>query len=313
LERFKQKIVIILIIVSMVLIASAAGDILPPPSFETQGITKSSAVSVAGHFSHNEELTWGLSSEGLGVNHVIVDVIITDDGGIEEVWGTTPEPPLSALWEVQMHAVYSENTVAPGGMMDYRKTSTIETKALPTAMYNIENERLFEYTGFNGNQVFSQEDLMLETVGTPGVSCALSSSCVFPCTSCGCDGCYPAFCNHVETGSTIDMSIVSASSSARLRNVNEEGGNDADYWPPIPGVDEPARLRYSIRVDEVSSGLPSVGFVSAYLDLHVQEGGSLCPGISSPFQEVEVKDRKSIDGTVSLFDHVIEYDSGIKR
>jgi hypothetical protein len=180
-------------------------------------------------------------------------------------------------------------------------------------MYNIENERLFEYIGFNGNQVFSQEDLMLETVGTPGIFCSLSSACVFPCTSCGCNGCYPAFCNHVETGSTIDMSMVSTSSSGWIRNVNVEGGNDADYWPPIPSVDDPARLRYNIRVDEVSSGQPSVGFVSAYLDLNVQEGGSQCPGIGLPFQDVVVKDRKSIDGYVSLFDHVVEYDSGVKR
>jgi hypothetical protein len=117
LDRFKQKIVFILIILSIVLIASATADILPPPSFETQGITKSTAVSVAGHFSNNEELTWGLSSEGLGVNHEIVDLIFTNEG-IEEVWGTSPEPPLSALWEVQMHAVYSENTMAPAGLMD---------------------------------------------------------------------------------------------------------------------------------------------------------------------------------------------------
>jgi hypothetical protein len=180
-------------------------------------------------------------------------------------------------------------------------------------MNNIENERLITYDGINGNQIFSTEDLMLETVGTPGVPCALTSSCVFPCPLCGCNNCYPAFCNRIETGSTIDMSIVSASSSARLRNINEEAGGENEYWPPIPSVEGPARLRYNIRVDDVSAIQPSVGFVSAYLDLQIQEGGATCPGIGLPFQEVVVKDRKSIDGKVSLFDHVVEYDSGIKR
>jgi hypothetical protein len=301
---------------SLILIAPGLADILPPASFETQGITKSTVASLVGHFSHNEELAWGLSSEGLGINHEIVDLIFTNEG-ILEVWGTVPEPPLeysAATFEVQMHAVYSEDTVAPTGVMDYRKTSSIETKALPTSMYNIESERLFEYTGLNGNQVFSKEDLMLETVGTPGVNCSLTSSCIFPCTSCGCSGCYPGFCNYVQTGSTIDMNVVSASSSAQLRNVNDEArGGTEERWPPLPSVDNPARLRYSVRVDEVSAGQPSIGFVSAYFDSHIQEGGKVCPGILYPFQEVLVKEYRSVDGNVSRFSYDVEYDSGVKR
>jgi hypothetical protein len=203
--------------------------------------------------------------------------------------------------------------------MDYRKTSSIETKALPASMYNIENERLFEYSGLNGNQVYSQEDLMLETVGTPGVNCSLTSSCVFPCTSCGCNECYPGFCNFVQTGSTIDMSKVSASSSARLHNIGEEllgttfGSDIAEAWPPTPTTDSPARLRYSVRVDEVSAGQPSIGFVSAYFDSLVQEGGKVCPTTTEPFQEIFVKEYRSVDGNVSRFSYNVEYDSAIKR
>jgi hypothetical protein len=72
-------------------------------------------------------------------------------------------------------------------------------------------------------------------------------------------------------------------------------------------------LRYNVRVDEISTGQPSIGFVSAYFDSHIQEGGKVCPGILYPFQEILVKEFRSVDGNVSRFSYDVEYDSGVKR
>jgi hypothetical protein len=329
LKKFQEQTVVFLIITSILLIPSVAADILPPPSFESQGINIITSAYVVGSFSNTADLNWALSSEVLGANLNLTDILWDPDTGLPvidpdtgefiEIWELEPEPPLkydAASWEVQMRTVYSEDTIAPNGVIEYSKTSGIETKALPASMYNIENERLITYEAFNGDQIYSKEFLMIDTVGTPGVNCTHSTACVFPCSGCGCEGCYPAFCNHVETGSTIDMSIVSASSSARLRNVNELGGEgqgEDERWPLIPSVDNPARLHYNVRVDEVSANQSSVGKVSAYLELGVMEGSKECPGMGLAIEEIQVKDSKSVDGIVSLFDHVIDYESGIRR
>ena len=109
------------------------------------------------------------------------------------------------------------------------------------------------------------------------------------------------------------MSEVSASSSARVRNVNEKGGGETGYWPPIPGSGDSARLHYDVRVNEVSPAQPSVGFVSAYLDLSIAEGGSFCPGGRLPFEQVAAKERRSVDGNVTMFTYDVDYISGMKR
>lgn len=306
-----QKSFKILIVLSLFLITSAAADILPQPGFETQGITIETLVSTQGTFRNNADITWKQSSELLDSNLVLVDVFIdpvTEE--IVEVWENQPEPPLHPLTEVQARLVYSEDTIAASGKMDYSKSSVIETKEQPDSSNNIEMERLITYDGIDGHHVVSTEDLMLSTVGTPGVPCEGTSTCVFPCTKCGCNECYPAFCNFVQAGSEIDMEIASASSSAKVRNVG--GAVEDENWPPIPNVDGNVQLQYDIRVDKLSTQ-PSVGMVSAYFDSLIMEGGSQCPGHYEPIEIIEVSDRISADGYVSLFDRNINYESGLIR
>jgi hypothetical protein len=317
-----KRIVIIMIIVSMLLFTSVAATILPPPGIETQGITLTTDVSALGIFSNNADLTWRHSSEVLDANLNLVDVLWDPETGLPivdpetgdliEVWELQPEPPLkydSASFEVQMTTVYSEDTNAQYGEIAYSKNSMIDTKALPASMFNVENDRIITYTGLNGKRILSDENLVLSGAGTPGVPSALSTTCA-QCIPTGC-GCYPAFCSFVDTGSTIDMSVVSASTSAEVRNLNKMGGGDGERWPPIPSVDGPAHLSYSIRVSELSSTQPSVGYVSTYLNLETNEAGTWCVGKSSLMQDISMKERKSVDGYVSLFSNIVEYESAI--
>jgi hypothetical protein len=148
---------------------------------------------------------------------------------------------------------------------------------------------------------------MMNTVGTP-VDAFSSTICPFVSQT---SRCYPAFCNRVQTGSTIDMSTVSAGSSARLRNVNEPG--EPGFWPPMPSADDPSRLQYGIRVSGLSDEQPSVGFISAYLDIQKNEGGALCPGIPVLAQYIEIEEHRMVNGDVSLFSYLVEYESGIIR
>ncbi len=309
-----------MIIASMLLFTSAAATILPPPDLETQGILLTTDVSALGIFSNNADLSWRHSSEVLDANLNLVDIVWDPETGLPvvdpetgeliEIWELQPEPPLkydSASFEVQMATVYSEDTSAQYGEIAYSKNSMVDTKALPASMFNVENDRIITYTGVNGNRILSEEDVMLSGASTPGVPSALSTTCLL----CPTSGCYPAFCTVVDTGSTIDMSVVSASTSAEVRNLNKLGGGGNERWPPVPTVDGLALLNYNIRVGDMSSTQPSVGYVSTYLNSETKEGGSACAGLPGLIQDISVKERKSVDGYVSLFLNDVKYESGV--
>ena len=314
-KRNNHRVFLALLIFFSLLTASVAADILPPATPETQGITTVTQVSGRGNFLMNAQLSWGLSSEGLGVNNEFD--LLFDGQDFVEYWYTTPEPPLSALQEVQMYTTYSENTLGNRGDIDYAKGFSVDTAAGPTGASNIESDRLFNYIGYNGGRLYSKEDLMLSTVGT-AIDREGTAKCPF-CLACPCPDlsqcCWPPFCNTLSTGSSIDMTLVSAASSARVRNVNEEGsrGDFFDNWPIIPTVDNPSRVSYDIRVREVAPTQPSVGKVSAYLDLHSMEDRSLCFDSPAVFSEVTLKELRSVEGRVSLFDYAVRYESGIIR
>ncbi len=299
-----------MIIASMLLFTSAAATILPPPDIETQGITLTTDVSALGVFSNDADLTWRHSSEVLDANLKLNVVTDPETGELIKIWEVEPEPPLSydaASFEVQMSTVYAEDTSAQYGQIAYSKNSKVDTKALPASMFNVENDRIITYTGVNSNRILSEENVMLSGAGTPGIPAALSTTCLL----CPTTGCYPGFCSSMDTGSKIDMSVVSVSTSAEVRNLNQAGGGGIERWPPVPSVEGLARVNYNIRVAEVSSTQPSVGYVSTYLNSEQLEGGSACVGIPGVIQEMHMKERKSVDGYISLFSNSVEYESGI--
>ncbi len=305
-----KRSIILMIIASMLLFTSAAATILPPPDIETQGITLTTDVSALGVFSNDADLTWRHSSEVLDANLKLNVVTDPETGELIKIWEVEPEPPLSydaASFEVQMSTVYAEDTSAQYGQIAYSKNSKVDTKALPASMFNVENDRIITYTGVNSNRILSEENVMLSGAGTPGIPAALSTTCLL----CPTTGCYPGFCSSMDTGSKIDMSVVSVSTSAEVRNLNQAGGGGIERWPPVPSVEGLARVNYNIRVAEVSSTQPSVGYVSTYLNSEQLEGGSACVGIPGVIQEMHMKERKSVDGYISLFSNSVEYESGI--
>lgn len=324
-KRYNLLIFILLVISFSLLTASGAADILPPSPPETQGISTVTQLSGQGNLIMSAKLSWGLSSEGLGVNNeydLLLDEegypILDENGNEIYSWFTTPEPPLSALQEVQMHTTYSENTLGNNGQLNYTKGFYVDTAAKPAAANNIESDRLFNFVGYNGGRLYSQEDLMLSTVGT-GVFREFSSLCPVCTGACPCPDpsqcCWPPFCNTLQTGSTIDMTMVSAGSSSGVRNVNEEGFQDFEgfNWPINPSVDNPSRVSYDIRVHGITPTQPSVGQVSVYLDVHSIEDRVLCFSPPGAFSEMTLKEHRLVDGKVSLFDYSVRYESGIVR
>lgn len=296
-EGTPGKYCFIAILLSVLLLSPAHATILPQPGPETQGISTTTVAMAAGNFMNRADLSWAASSELLGIN-----IYDTPFGPEFE-----PEPPLHSEGEVQMSMTYRESTVARSGVIAYTKASSVDTQAQSAAAYNVENLRLITFEGFDGGRIYSDEDLALATVGNT-INAFFSTMCPFG-SECGCP-CYPPFCNDIMTGSTFDMSRVSAGTNAQVRNMNKPG--TPGFWPPNPSVDDPARVDYSIRVTGYTPEQPSVGMVSAYLDIHNLEGGAACPGIGL-FSQVSLKEFRRVDGDVRQFSYTVDYESGVKR
>jgi len=289
--------ILILLILSIAM--PVYGDVLPPEPAETQGIGVSTNIIATGMLSQRVELQWGISSEILGANLVY-------RGEDIPVPVIEPEPPLNPGGEVQSHVVYSENTQAVLGSIDYRKESSLETSAQLGPNPNVENVRQITFVADDVGRLYSTEDMSMFNVGN---SIRSDGGAICPFLP-GIHSCIPMFCNRFEAGSVIDMSVVSASTSAGIRNINPAG--DPGYWTPVPVIDDPARADYRIRVAALEQS-PSIGLVSAYTQIHTAEGGSACPGAAVLAQQFTFDEERTAIGDVSLFQYLVSYESGVVR
>ncbi|MCE5298593.1 MAG: hypothetical protein MUE45_07635 [Methanoregulaceae archaeon] len=108
----------------------------------------------------------------------------------------------------------------------------------------------------------------------------------------------PAYCNRIESGSTIDLSSGSVSTSASDRIAQYSSGLD------------PVEIRYAIRVLDTAPETPSQGSVSAYMNGLIQEGSSdsLNPSIG---ERIEFSEYTRVDGAISRFEKVMQFRSDI--
>jgi hypothetical protein len=291
----------ILIMLSLCIVLPAYGDVLPPEPAETQGIGVSTNLVASGMLSQRVELQWGISSEVLGANLVY-------RGEEEPVPVIEPEPPLNPGGEVQSHVVYSENTQAVMGRIDYRKESSLDTSVQLGPNPNVENVRQITFVADDVGRLYSTEDMSMFNVGN-SIRTDDGAAAICPFLP-GIYECIPMFCNRFEAGSVIDMSVVSASTSAGIRNINPAG--DPGYWTPVPVIDDPARADYRIRVAELETS-PSIGLVSAYSRIHSIEGGTTCPGQPIAAQQITFEEERTAIGDVSLFQYLVSYESGVIR
>jgi len=237
---------------------------------ETQGITISTSVIAVGNFQSSTDIAWTTTTNG---------------GGLSEV------PPLSdgAIYQ----AVYTEDTMSNGvGQIWYDKSLTIDTGEKLNGQSNIEAVKELAFIGIDGAQVYSDEYIMVSGMANPAAT-KNAVICVFGSSA---SDTIPAFCNRVEAGSTIDMSVVNVRTITNSRFI-------------VPSADTPVELTHNIRVDELE-GMPSQGKVSAFMQGIIQEGrGSK----AAAFEEIEFKESISVDGEITLFDKVMSYKSGVKR
>ena len=337
--------VVFLILVTLFLLGiwgTATADVLTPGTPETQGFSVQTQMDLTGTASHTESVTWRMSSEVLDANEEmgLNQAEFVGAGGdwnlVDEEWvyspgtgqfvstpypdlppGTffafsTPEPPLNPAGEVQMSDAYSENTIADQGAITYTKSMGIETGYQPADLQNIEATRILTFQGSELGRAISEEEITLDTVGTATI---LRGFDPYDCPFAGSLGnCYPPFCNIVRSGRTIDMTRTSLSSSLGARTVGEYAYGPDEKWPPLPQVDTaPVGLDYRVRVTGINPDLPALGSATAYIRAHMQDGGQGCPVRTGKAQDILYSEETTADGTITLFDKVMQYKSGLTR
>jgi hypothetical protein len=109
-------------------------------------------------------------------------------------------------------------------------------------------------------------------------------------------GCGPGFCNTVEAGSSITMSVVNTVTTTNSRFVRGS-------------VTTPVTVNHNIRVDALGA-TPSQGKVSAFMKGSTQEARGTT---SNLFEQVEFSESTSMDGQITLFDKQMHWESGIGR
>ena len=198
-------------------------------------------------------------------------------------------PPLADSQATQTTS-YSENTMAVSGHTVYQKDFSVNTGNQNLDQNNIQSSRIMTFEGINGGRMTSDESLLIDTVSMP-VPAAGALLCPFGSA----DGdSIPASCNIVTAGSSVDATSVSLVTKAGGRTITAT-------------ADVPASLAYSINVHGVTSDVPAIGSVSAYLKAHLQggRGDSLTKS-----QDLQYDDTSSASGLINGFSKAVSYQGG---
>ena len=87
-----------------------------------------------------------------------------------------------------------------------------------------------------------------------------------------------------------------------------------EKWPPLPRVDTaPVALDYSVRLTGIDTVDPAEGSIAAFIKVHIQDGGKGCPVRAGKAQDLIYEETTTADGSITLFDKVMQYESGLKR
>jgi hypothetical protein len=212
---------------------------------------------------------------------------------------------------VQYTAGYSEATLAVQGVTSYTKTTAIDTANKIADKNNIAANKIVTFIAANEQgRMTSSEDILVDGAGAD-TTAADKILCPFG-TAAG--PFFPPFCNVVMTGSKVDVSLASVSTSASERFVSAT-------------ADVPVVQAYSISGKGVTSSEGSAdaaGSMSAFMNAHLQDGRMLDSSalfadiVSDAYKPVKAEDvsyvnSASASGIIKAFSQSYTYQSGIRR
>lgn len=304
------------------------------PALETQGLSTLTVVTAVGGFSHESDIALQISDDLNGLDGIPP---LGDSGSGGSIDVISYDPLVATAQGMNSGAVYyasvyTEDTDTNGlGEIGYHKDLDVSTKAMLTGQSNIAAIKQLTYIGENGSGVLSNDFISIDGAGNPSPSARFGlglntpapdpgsvTSGRFICPFAG-GNITPAFCSHVESGSSIDMKIADVATTTNGRFI-------------VSSADTPVSLSHNIQVSD------SIGKASAGIDGRIREGrpgedlfsfevpieictpGGGCNtedftgwvGISSTdlYAETTIHDVTSIDGTIVSFTKSMSYTSG---
>jgi hypothetical protein len=297
-----------------------SADIPVNATFETQGIISTTSMNVQGSMMNSAVLSWRqgnsggiddppLENGGWPTNYIVDDEVIsgyTVDPFILDILGAAPGG------EVQYTAGYSEFTEGKNGHTDYSKRFSANTANRVLGTNNIDASRNIQFRADQAKdgRMTSHEDIMVDGVGAMTIT-ADEVLCPFAAAQ---NPFIPPFCNIVMSGSNLDVTLASITTTAGERFV-------------AATADVPVEQAYSISVKGMTGQngmVPATGSVSAFMNAHIQEGRVIditpdIPGVLwtgyAPVQGADMTyvQTAAASGMINEFTLVYNYQSGILR
>jgi len=293
----------------MLCTCGAMADTGCPQVPETQGFVTSTAMSATGTVTETDS---------------IVSIIANYAGPAGEDYPDATHLPYPLFWAINTEytSTYAENTIADQGLVTYTKQTAADTAGMATPdLYNVQTSKVVEFLGSETGRMVSDETSVLDGAGSMFIDEDIMI-CPF---ATGQYGINPAFCNIVQEGSSVDLTVGSLATTTEQRYImksagfyTEDFGNEVivyDYELPVsdPGVESDYRIALTGFGD-----IPATGSAEAFIDVHVQEASLI---ELSNTEDQSMYNRKGEDltysetttasGDITLFQKAMGYNSRI--
>ncbi len=285
---------LVILIIVLCLAAVAVADTGVPQVPETQGFTTATTISAVGTATETDSI----------VSQIINNVYLNNRVPFD--------PPLYYYDTAAYTSSYTENTIADQGLVTYTKTLDTDTAGMAMEnQFNVIAEKIVEFIGSDTGRMISDESNLVDGAGT-----IFPTGFIMLCPFAdGTEYSNPPFCNIVEEGSNVDLTIGSLSTATEERHImlSVNGSSSTPGWDyPVsnPGVE----VNYNIRLTGFGN-IPASGTATAFMNVHIQEGGN-GPLMITEYELYKAEDlayseSSTATGEITLFDKVLNYHSRI--
>jgi len=235
---------------------------------ETQGFLTSTGIQAVGTVTETDSLVWQIGDDNLTAPPLAVGVVI----------GTMS---------------YTENTIADQGLVTYTKSQSLDTASQVAGTYNLNSEKLVGFVGLDTGRMISDENMVLDIADYGYNDTGYLYICPFAAQLTNES---PGYCNIIEVGSSVDVTLASLSTAVDERHVEENG-------------DSAVAADYSIKMTGFGD-IPAMGSATAYINAHLQEAREY-EGLKA--EDVAYSETSTAAGDITLFEKVIGYQSGLRR
>jgi hypothetical protein len=286
-----KKILLLAVIALVLCTFSAMADTGVPQVPETQGFVTSTAMSAIGTVTETDNIV-----------NIIANFVENSP---------LPYPlPKGTDSMVEYTSTYTEETIADQGLVTYTKGMTTDTSGMATSnLFNVQTEKVVEFIGADTSRMISAENSVLDGAG---LSFMDEDVMICPFASPN-HNMNPDFCNIVQEGSSVDLTLGSLTTSMDQRYIMDVAGQRGliEDWD-LPVSDPGVESDYTIKLTGFGD-IPAMGSAEAYINVHVQEGRNYQTDFvyDVKAEDLVYSETTTASGDITLFQKVMGYDSKI--